>query len=224
MYEKIVAKLKTQRGTTSNVSDRTIEDMAKAFELVISTDEILAKFDFSAAIKSVDGNIDHYTAEQVNKAKSNTETERLAAEKAQAEKLAAEKAETERLKAGGEVIPVWAKALMDQNKTLAEKLGTFEENKTRESREDILKKKLTGLPDYFSKPIQENFKNASFSDEEAFTGYISVIEESAKDFKQKAAEDGLNIDAPSPHVKKPENNGQTEALANALETLEKSKK
>ena len=231
MHEKIVAKLKTQRGTTSNVSDRTMEDMAKAFELVINTDEVLATFDFSSAIKSMDGNISNYTAEQVKLMNSKTEAERVATEKAEAEKAEAEKAEAERIKGGGVEVPEWAKAmkaqsdiLMEQNKTLAEKLGTFEQNKTHESRRDILKKKLTGLPDYFVKPIQENFKNAQFSDEDAFTGYIGVIEQSAADFKQKAAEGGLNIDAPSPNVKKPENNGQTEALADAFATLEKSKK
>ena len=49
MFEKILQKLKAQRGTTSNVSDKSLEDLAKSLVTVITTDELLNAMDLSAA-------------------------------------------------------------------------------------------------------------------------------------------------------------------------------
>ena len=45
MYEKILQKLKEQRGDTSNVSDRTLQDLAKTLEGFITTDDLLETMD-----------------------------------------------------------------------------------------------------------------------------------------------------------------------------------
>ena len=124
MKEKIFLKLKAQRGTTSNLSDRSLDDLARSLESIITTDEILSKFDFSAAIASLDGNINHYTAEQVKKIKE-AEEKRL---KEEAEKKAAE--EAAKNKDPKEETPEWAKAIIEANKVMAERIASFEKEKT----------------------------------------------------------------------------------------------
>ena len=76
MYEKILQKLKTQRGTTSNVSDRSLEDMAKSYELIIKDDEALNALDFTKIIQSLDGNISKIAADAAKKAKDEAEAQK----------------------------------------------------------------------------------------------------------------------------------------------------
>lgn len=231
MYEKILLKLKEQRGTTSNVTDRSLEDLAKSLVSIITTDDILALTDLSAAIASIDGNINHYTSEAVKKAKAEEEKEKAK----KVEEAAAKKAEeAKRKKAAGsknEEIPEYAQALMDQNKLILEQNQTFADNlnalkqeKETSKRGEQLSKVLNGLPEYLVNPIKESFKTASFKDEEAFSTYLQQVEKSGKTFEQQAKEQGLNTDTPTIVVKKPVDNGETKELSAAREMVNKHKK
>ena len=46
MFDKILAKMQEQRESDSNVTDRTLEDLARTYETVISTDELLEGMDY----------------------------------------------------------------------------------------------------------------------------------------------------------------------------------
>lgn len=231
MYEKILLKLKEQRGTTSNVSDRSLEDMAKSLVSIITTDDLLALTDLSGAIASIDGNINHYTSEAVKKAKEEEEKEKVKKAEEEIAKKAEEAKKKKVAKGKGEEIPEYAQALMDQNKLILEQNQTFADNlnalkqeKETSKRGERLSKVLNGLPEYLVTPIKESFKTALFKDEEAFSTYLQQVEKSGKTFEQQAKEQGLNTDTPSVTVKKPVDNGETKELSSARELVNKLKK
>lgn len=224
MYEKILLKLKEQRGQTSNVSDRSLDDLAKSLVTIITTDEILAHADLTKAIESIDGNISHYTAEAVKKAKEKDDEEAakkavdLAAKKA-AEKVKKEKETGKKT----EEIPEWAKVLMEQNQTFSDNLTALKNEKITSSRSDKLNGVVKGLPDYVADPIKESFKTTSFENDEAFSTYLQKVEKSGKSFEQAAKEQGLNTSTPSVHVRKPVDTGETTEIADARKLVNKNK-
>ena len=201
MQEKILAKLKTQRGTTSKVSDRSLEDLAKSLTSIITTDEVLAVADLTAAINSIDGNINNYTAAQI-KALNDAGA---AADQAKKAKEDAEKKAAEDLAKGIKptIDPV-IEELMKQNKLIMEQLQGFATEKVSKSRSEILNEKLKDTPLMFKESVLSNFKRAAFKDDEDFGSYLSEIEAQAKSAIQVGREKGLNTATPSAQVQKPE--------------------
>ncbi len=227
MLEKILQKLKEQRGTTSNVSDRSLEALAKSLVILITTDEILAVADLSTAIESIDGNINHYTAEAVKKAKDAEDVEKAKKATELAVKKAAEKAKKDKEKGTGtktEETPEWAKTIMEQNQKFSEDLIALKQEKVTSTRSDQLNKIVKELPEYLANPIKESFKTASFENDEAFSTYLQQVEKSGKTFEQAAKEQGLNTSTPSVNVHVPEETGETSELADARKLVNKNKK
>lgn len=220
MYEKIVAKLKLQRGTTSNVSDRSLEDLAKSLVAIITDDSILEKADLSAAIASIDGNINHYTAESMKKASADLEKEKAKKAAGEASKKAAEEASKAK---DSDDVPAWAKTIMEQNQKLTEDLNGLKTEKVTTSREDALKKTLQGLPEFYSKPILEAFKNTNFESDDKFNEYLTSTNTNSQAFQQAAKEHGLPTSIPSADVKKPVETGETSELGEARAVLQKQK-
>ena len=210
MYEKILQKLKEQRGTTSNVSDRSLEDLAKTLVPLVATEEALAPLDFSPAIQSLDGNINSYTANQVTKTK-----EELA--KAKAKETTIKKPEK---KAEGEdQTNDFQKQLMEKMTAMEQEINSFKVSKTTNSRKEVLKKTLEGMPAFFIEPIIGSFETANFESEETFTAYNERIAQNVALFKQAAKESGLNTFVPSAEVEKPKTNGETPELNKAREIV-----
>ena len=224
MYEKILQKLKDQRGATSNVSDRSLEDLAKSLVTIITTDEILALANLTEAIESIDGNINHYTAEAVKKAKEEEEKEAK-----KATELAAKKAEEARKKKAGtktEDPPEWMetmKTIMEQNQKISDDLIALKQEKVTSTRGTQLNTVLKDLPEYLANPIKESFKKTAFENDEAFSTYLQQVEKSGKTFEQAAKEQGLNTTAPSVTVKVPEDTGETTELSDARKLVNKQK-
>ena len=217
MFEKILQALKEKRGTTSNVSDRTLEDLAHSYESVITTDEILATVDFTKAIATIDGNINKYTADAVQKVKDE-EAVKKAAEEAGKKKGTQqpgppiyEKVEDERIK-----------ALEAQNAKLIEQFSSIEADKLREKRTDRISAILKSTPDFYKKDKLASFQRTSFKDEDDFETYATEVEDSRKAFEQSAKEQGLNNFVPG-GANIPRTDGQTPTLASAREILNASK-
>lgn len=221
MYEKILQKLKEQRGDPSNVSDRTLQDLAKNLEAYITTDDLLKAMDMTTHIISMDGNINFHTADQVKKLEakrqknSKKETDLDDSNKKIIEDDSSKKQEE---------VPVWAKGLMETNKTLANKLDKFEADKTTSTREVTLKKSFKDLPEFYTKPIAAGFKNMSFEDDEAFETYLTDVNSSGEAFKLAAKEQGLNTSKPDVNIKKiDEPTGETNDLADARKIVKEEK-
>ena len=229
MYEKILSKLKLQRGQTSHVTDRSLEDLAKSLQTVITTDELLEKTDLSPAIASIDGNISYYTKQAVDKLKQEQEAERLKKEKELKEKEEAEKQLQDAKDKDGNT-PEWVKAMMEQNRLLMEQskqfandLQSLKTEKVTTNRSDLLNKELNGVPDYLANPIRNSFKLAKFVNDEEFTAYLTSVKTEKDNFLQQAKEHGINFTAPGTNVKKTEQNGQTPELSEALKLVIKQK-
>jgi hypothetical protein len=233
MYEKILQRLKDQRkkaaeekGST-NITDRSLEDLARSLESVITTDDILEKMDLTASIKSLDGNINHYTAGAVKKAQEDAEKAKKEAEEEAARK--AEEEEEEGKKPDGEKIPAWAKKLTEQNEQLSQSLTTMQNEKLTSSRKTKLTAVLkdadgNDLPDYYTKPILEGFNQASFGDDDAFTNYLNGIKTNSEAFAQRMKENNITFGSPRKDAEVPEETGETESMAKARKILNEQKK
>jgi hypothetical protein len=226
MYEKILQKLKkqrdelhTQKGTKSNVSDRSLGDLAKSLETVITTDEILEKADFSNSIASIDGNINHYTAEQVNTAKTDAVEAYKKAEAERIQKEKDDKAKGNKTDNKDDDEPDVAKIVQDAIKPLVEKINSFENKEMTQTRSQILEEKLKDTPTIFRNATLSGFNRMNFKDDEEFNTYISEIEESAKAAIQEGAEKGLNTATPSSDIKPPDPEEVSPEMKKAIETI-----
>lgn len=213
MLEKILQKLKEQRPQQSNVSDRSLADLAATYVPLITTDEQLDAADFSAAIVSIDGNINNYTAAAV----------KAAAEKKKENPSQQQTPPTTEPPKKEDDMPEWAKALMEQNKALSEGLTKLQTEKVTTGRASQLEGILKDAPEFFKKPILSTFSKTAFETEEEFTAYLEEVKAVRTDFEQKAAEQGMNVAVPS-KANQPKNDGGTPELSEALAVLEKSKK
>lgn len=212
MYEKILQKLKEQRGETSNLSDRSLEDMAKFQSKFITEDSQLEDIDFSEVIESLDGNINHYTASAVKSAVSKVQ------KKDEPKPLSPAEGKKE-----GNEAPEWAKKLMEQNESLAEKIARIENDKTVSQRKERLQKELKDVPSYFAKPYINQVDKLSFGDDDEFDSYVNEIKSLGKEFVQSAKEQGLNLSAPTGKAEPPKDDGQTPELRKAREIINKNK-
>lgn len=219
MYDKILEKLKSQRGTTSNVSDRSLEDMARSLETLVTDDTILEKANFTKAIESFDGNLNNYTAKQVEAAKkkaiedSKKSAEDLAKEEA-AKKAAKEKAE----KDGDKTDPAIT-ALLEQNKVIMEQLQGIKNEKETQSRSDLLQAEIKETPLMFKQATEKAFNRMNFETDEAFTEYLTEIKTSAVEAIQIGKESGLAFTTPTKDVHKPNPDEVSPEMEKAIEKL-----
>ena len=203
MYEKILQKLKTQRGQTSNVSDRSLEDLAKALESLIASDEILEKTDLTTAIGSIDQNINHYTAEEVKKLKvPGTNPVPVVPPVKKIEST--------------NDMPEWAKALLEPIKLLSEKVGKIEGEKTGATRKEKLSEKLKETPDLFKSAMLKSFERQTFIDEADFNTYLTEIAEQSKTAIQEGKEKGLVFSSPGANVHQIDPEGVSPEMAQAI--------
>lgn len=212
MLEKILQKMKEQRPKTSNVSDRSLQDLASTYAAVVTTDEQLEVIDFLPAITSIDGNINNYTAEAVKKVKPQTKPNNGNPPTT----------EPSQETPGGEEPPAWAKALMEQNKALTESVQRLNDEKIAKGRQSQLEEVLKDTPVFFQKPIVSAFQKAQFSDDEEFSTYIEEVKAIRADFETQAAENGMNIAVPG-KASQPKQDGMTPILSEARELINKQK-
>jgi len=221
MYEKILQKLKTQRGTTSNVTDRSLEDLAKSLVTVITTDEILAVADLSGAITSIDGNINHYTAEQI-KALDQTKADEVA-KKAKEEDD--KKIADDLIKAkGGDEVPSWAQSLIDQNKITSDALAQLKGEKITNTRSEQLQVVLKDAPEAFKTMATTNFNQMQFTDDSAFETFKESTKTNLEGFNQLAKEKGMDFSTPKVNVNKPKGEALNPVFEAALKAKAESEK
>ena len=87
--------------------------------------------------------------------------------------------------------PAWAKALIEQNKQLAEKVAAFEGSKTTETRLQQLEAKLTKTPEAFKAKALKDFKRMQFDSDEAFNEYLGEVETDITALNQELADSKL---------------------------------
>jgi len=220
MYEKILEKLKLQRGQNLQVSDKTLEKMAKRFSKYIDTEEKLKEEDFTEDIENLQGNIGHIAKQvkedteknfkKVEKTPAEIETERLA-------KIEKEK-EDEKKGISPEV-----SALMEQNKQIMETLSSMNGEKIATTRSEKLGVILKDAMPEYKNQILSGFKHMNFENDEAFNSYFESTKTNFAAFEQKDKEQGLNTAIPNPDVKQPEKEELNPTFAKAMAAHDEQK-
>lgn len=113
--------------------------------------------------------------------------------------------------------PAWAKALIEQNKTLSEKLAAIEGGKTTETRLQTLEGKLKDVPEAFKAKAMKDFKRMSFENDEAFNEYLGEVDTDITALNQELADKGLSGQS-KPMFGKPNASGVSPAVAKFIES------
>lgn len=211
MYEKILQKLKTQRATNSNVSDRSLEDMAKSYEPIIKDDESLNTLDFTKIIQSLDGNISKIAADAAKKAKDEADVQKKQTTDPDPDDISKKRKKTDK-----DDIPEWATALLQEVQSL-------KTEKTVNKRQILLETKLKEYPDAYKKVVLQSFQKTNFKDDEEFNQYLTEMETAGTEFTQSLKENGLLKTVPS-DPKHIEDTGETTQLAAARTLVKKQQK
>lgn len=214
MLEKILQKLKTQRGQNSQVSDKTLESMAKTWANVIKDDETLNGIDFTEQISSLQGNIGHI-AKQVKE-----DTEKLL-KKPEPTPTPAPTPKPNEPKPDD--MPEWAKALIDQNQKNADLLAKMQGEKITTTRTQELNELLKDAPKAYKDSVFAGFNKAQFADDDDFNAFKEIQKTNYESFQQMAKEQGVVFNTPSPS-KKPADDGRDSTLAAASKIAAEAKK
>lgn len=216
MKNKLVEKLSGLKSDLSNVSDRTINDISDIFAPLI-TDENIEQLDLGLLFKTLDGNINKITATAVEtiKNQSKLDDKKPIKEEIKKEEIKENKKEEEMSEQESESA-LLRKELAD----LKAKLDQTEREKIANERRTIFNSKIDKAPEQFKKILNKNFDKISFNADDEFNSYLTDIETNIAEYSQSMAESGLNRSVPN--TAKPKvNDGQTDALAKALEMLKK---
>jgi len=183
--ESIKALLQTKFGGVQ-LSDARIEAFAKRFEGKVTSEE-----DLETRLFALD--------EALPFADIAKEDDRVRSLEAAAKKKPGEekKPDTDPAKKpDGDEAPEWAKALIEGNKTLTEKLAALEGNKIVNDRKSAILAKLKDADESYSAKVLRDFGRMSFADDAAFEEYLGEVETDFTTHVQTTAESQLGKDAP----------------------------
>lgn len=222
MFEKILQKLKDNKGNNLGVSDRTLEDLARTLEPVITTDEQLNAYSADKAINTIAGNINFEAAEAVKRQQDKVKAD------AEAERKRKEAEEAAKNKGGspkpGEEVPTWAQNLIDQNEAMTKRLDGMQVEKAMATRKQQLEASLKDTPDYYRNSLIEGFDRLNFENDDQFGEYLKGVETNRDSFIQQAKEQGLNTSKPRRDVEVPEETGETSELSEARKLVREDDK
>ncbi len=104
--------------------------------------------------------------------------------------------------AASEEVPAWAKAIIDGNKTVTEKLAALEGQKVVNDRRSIIQAKLKDAGEDYSAKVLRDFGRMSFATDEDFATYLADVETDFANHTQTQAESKLGKDSPFSSVGK----------------------
>ena len=93
----------------------------------------------------------------------------------------------------GDDTPAWAKALIDQNKAMADRLAAIESGKITDSRKAQLEAKLKDAPAIFRNQVMKDFPRMNFATDEDFNAYLTEKEADAATAAQEIANGSAGV-------------------------------
>lgn len=195
MYEQILQKLIAQRGTKSVISDRSLQDWAKNLETLITTPEMLEKYDVAPVLASLEGNINHYTAEAVKAAVKKSVED---AKKGQTTPTTPPVTEPP-----SQDMPEWAKVLLKQNEALNQSILAMQGDKIVANRTEQVKKLMVDAPKWYTDTVLSSFGKMKFETEEEFTEYAGTLKTQIEAANQSAKESGITFNVPKQAKQEP---------------------
>lgn len=204
MKVKIFAALKTKYKTLG-FSDKALDGVADILSKTVTEESAIdaAIEGVEPLLKGFQGDIDNRVTQAVEKAKKE------AGKKTETGKKTGDGDDPEGgKKTGGDDpkpdddknVPAWAKALIDSNKALAEKLQTLEADKATTSRrktlEDLLaKEEHKDIPEQTKARILKDFGRMKFEKDEDFAAYLEETTTDIAAISQEMADKGLGQSA-----------------------------
>jgi len=199
MKEKIIARL---RALFPGVNLRTTR-----VDTIAANLKITEEADIDQALKDLDAIIpfaeiaksDDYQHTKAQREKQEKENkEKADKEKADKEQADKEKEGQGKGKTGGDDVPEWAKALIENskvqaetNKALADKLAAIESGKTFDSRKSIFETKLKDANPILKQVYLDNFDPSKFETDEAFNEFVTATEGKIAAAAQQLSDQGL---------------------------------
>lgn len=183
MREKILSKLKDQRGKNLQITDKTLEAKADVLSSIITDDEMLAKVDFTSELESMQGNIGYIAKGAVEDFKSKLPEP----PKQQDLKPQDPKPNTDTKSD----MPEWAKAMIDELKETKNELANIKGEKITSSRSEKLTSILKDAPESYKKQVLKSFSKMNFENDEDFAEYVTETENNLKEHNQMLVEQGL---------------------------------
>lgn len=120
-------------------------------------------------------------------------------------------------------VPAWAKALIDQNKALADKLTAFEGQKITDTRLQALEGKFANVPDsYKNQRLADAKLFINNLDEAGFNEYLTKTESDIAAFNQELADKGLSGQG-KPMFGQKDNNGVSSGVASFIQSQTQDK-
>jgi len=104
--------------------------------------------------------------------------------------------------AASEEVPAWAKAIIDGNKTVTEKLAALEGQKVINDRRSIIQAKLKDAGEDYSAKVLRDFGRMNFATDDDFNTYLTDVETDFANHTQTQAESKLGKDSPFSSVGK----------------------
>lgn len=95
-------------------------------------------------------------------------------------------------------IPEWAQAIIDQNKTLTEKLAQTEQQTAQQRREAEFKKRIEKLPKEAQELKLKHFGRMNFENDEDLQEYLQDVEDEVTTVLQKQTDENASAYKPKP--------------------------
>jgi hypothetical protein len=180
MKQKILDALKAKfTGVSDNILNRIAEKLAKT---VTKEDDVQAAVDAVTLQQVIDGEADRRATDATQTAVTNYEKKHSLKEGKPVEGGGEGKSKQQPEGGAGQQnqqpnndTPEWAKAILETNKKLEERLARIEGEKTTTSRKTTLNKVLEGAPEKIRLRYEKDFVRMDFKDDEDFNGWISEI-------------------------------------------------
>lgn len=204
MKEKILAALKTKYKTLG-FSDKALDGVADILSKTVTEESQIdgAIEGVEPLLKALQGDADKRVTEAVEKAKKE------AGKKPATGKKPDEGSDPDQGKKTGDDdpkpdddknVPAWAKALIDSNKDLSEKLTALEADKATTSRKKALEGLLAkdehkDIPDQTKARILKDFGRMRFEKEEDYNAYLEETQKDIASISQELADRGLGQSA-----------------------------
>lgn len=216
MFEKILQKLKQQRGQNIQVTDKTLEAMAKTWANIVKDDETLNGIDFSEQINSLQGNIGHI-AKQVKEDTSKQFEGYIKPNQTPNPNPTPQP--NDQPKPGDDIAALIKQALSP----LQEQIEKMQGEKITTTRSQELNDLLKDAPKAYKDSVLAGFSKALFADDDDFNAFKETQKMNYEGFQQMAKESGITFPTSSAGVKKPVDDGRDSTLASAAKVIADAK-
>lgn len=188
MKEKIIAALKTKYQNLG-LSDAAFEAVA-----LILSGSITDEANIETVINGVEASLKSFQSDvdrRVNTIKAENEKLKKQQSKGQEQGGAPAASGKDTTETKTDDMPAWAKALLEQNKTLTKGLAELRTGKVADTRKQVLETRLKDTDEKFRTKVLKDFGRMNFETDDDFNAYVDETVADSKDFAQTVIDKSL---------------------------------